>query len=234
MGYNGSMRKSYFLLIIFLGFPLLHSHAQSVDILWQGEVYTPPFYQGKTFWAKQSRVTLVAVPQGLGNPANLNYKWIKNGTVLGNINGVGKNTISFTDSILSKGKTIEVEIISGQKSLASASVFIKPIAPVLTVYENNPLYGFMFHKEVGDVYNIQGQEITLAMFPLFVSALGHADSVLNYEWETNGKNTGSSNSATYRIPENTSGSSKIGVSFSNTKEITQRAGKDFLVQFENQ
>jgi len=218
--------------LLFVG--INQTHAQSVDILWQGEVYTPPFYQGKTFWSKQSRVTLVAVPQGLGNPASLNYKWTKNGTVRGNVNGVGKNTISFTDSILSKGKTIEVEIISGQKSIASASVFIKPIAPVLTVYENNPLYGFMFHKEVGDVYDIQAQEITFAMFPLFVSALGRADSVLNYGWETNGKNTGISNSATYRIPENTSGSSKIGVSFSNTEEITQRAGKSFLVQFENQ
>ncbi len=222
------------LIPILLMLPTFYTHAQSVDIIWQGEVYAPPFYQGKALWSNQSRVTLVAVPQGLGNPANLNYKWIKNGTVLGNINGVGKNSISFVDSIFSKGKTIEVEIISGPKSVASASVFIKPVAPILAVYENNPLYGFMFHREVGEIYDIRGQEITFAMFPFFVSTLSRADSALNYRWEANGKNTGSSSSATYRIPENTSGSSNISASFSNTEEITQRAGKSFLVQFENQ
>src|SRR3990167_742525 len=86
--------------------------AQSVDILWQGDTYTPPFYKGKSLWSNQSRITFVAIPQGLGNPASLNYKWTKNGTVLGNINGIGKNTLSFTDSILSRPQTIRVDILS--------------------------------------------------------------------------------------------------------------------------
>jgi len=233
---TGKLIRIFILLLVVSYLSLVSSaHAQSVDILWQGEVYTPPFYQGKTFWSKQSRVTLVAIPQGLGNTANLNYKWTKNGTVLGNINGIGRNYLSFVDSILSRPQTIEVAIVSGSGNvLAKTSTLIVPITPALAVYESNPLYGFMFHKEVGEIYDIQGQEVTFAMFPLFVSALGRVDNVLNYRWETNGKTTGSANSATYRIPENVSGSSKIVVNFSNTKEITQRANKSFLVQFENQ
>src|SRR3989344_2819964 len=108
---TGKLIRIFILLLVVSYLSLVSSaHAQSVDILWQGEVYTPPFYQGKTFWSKQSRIPLVAIPQSLGNPANLTYKWTKNGTVLGNVNGVGKNSIYFVDSILSKGKTIEVEI----------------------------------------------------------------------------------------------------------------------------
>src|SRR3990167_8183019 len=124
------MRKFYVLVItLLLVSPIFRLHAQEVDILWQGKTYTPPFYKGKTLWSSQSKIALLAIPHisGAGNPVNLTYKWIKNGTVLGNINGVGKNTLAFTDSILSKPQTIKVEILSEQKTvLASASIFVTP------------------------------------------------------------------------------------------------------------
>src|SRR3990167_10337236 len=99
------MRKFYWTLTtILLTLPILHLQAEEVDLLWQGNSYVPPFYEGRTLWSSQSRITFLAIPHGagIGNPANLTYKWTKNGTVLGNINGVGKNTLSFIDSILSK------------------------------------------------------------------------------------------------------------------------------------
>ena len=109
------MRNLYILMtLILFVLPVFHTNAQSVDILWQGEVYTPPFYQGKTFWSKQSRVTLVAIPHGLGNTANLNYKWTKNGTVLGNINGIGRNYLSFVDSIYPDHKLLKLLLFPAQ------------------------------------------------------------------------------------------------------------------------
>lgn len=225
-----------FVVLFYLLFIILDStpvRAQEVDLLWQGETYVSPFYNGRTLWSNQSRISFLAIPQGLGNPASLNYKWKKNGTVLGNINGIGKNTLSFTDSILSIPQTIEVDIISqGDTVLASASVNVAPTPPILAIYENNPLYGFMFHKEIGKAYELQDKEVTLTAFPFFFSIPNRTDNVVDYEWRTNiGGEVETKNSVTYRAPNDATGASQIQVKVSNKDKITQSSDKSFLIQF---
>lgn len=226
-------------LLLTLGLLLLTSNsvnAQTVDLLWQGDSYTPPFYKGRALWSKQSRITLVAIPHGLGNPANLNYKWTKTGTVLGNINGVGKNTMSFTDSILSRPQVIRVDIVdSDKKILATASTAIAPLSPSLVIYENNPLYGFMFNKEMSGVYDLKNKEVTFSAFPFFFSAYDRIDPVLSYEWRTNAGGVERANSVTYRVPEgNVSGSSVVRVKTANGDKITQSANRNFSIKFGNE
>ena len=205
--------------------------AQSVDLLSQGDGYTPPFYQGRTLWSSQSRVTLRAIPQGLGNPSNLNYKWTKNGTVLGSISGVGKSTLSFMDSILSRSQNIKVEIIAGSGAvLAESSTTLNPTQPSLLVYENNPLYGFMLHRGVSGNYKLNSPEITFAAFPLFFSTNSRTDN-LNYEWQTNDGTRETKNAVTYRIPEGGKGASQVTLHVSNQDKILQDVSESFLVQF---
>lgn len=211
------------------------TYSQTVDLLWQGETYTRPFYKGKSLWSRQSRITLVAIPQGLGNAANLNYRWTKNGTILGNINGVGRNTLSFTDTILSRAQTIQVEIVgSSGEILAGTSVFVSPTTPRLLVYENNPLYGFMFHRAVGDSYELEEGEVTFGAFPFFFSATSRLGQNINYEWRTNTGGVETAGSATYRAPEDTVGSSRIEVRVANEEKVAQTGGKSFLIEFGNQ
>lgn len=232
---DSRFRNGILILILTFCFLLPTSiNAQSVDILWQGETYVPPFYKGRNLWSSQSGIRFVAISQGLGNAANLNYKWTKNGTVLGNISGVGKNTLSFSDSILSKPQTIKVDIMSNQdKVLATASTFVTPISPTLAVYENNPLYGFMFHREVSGTHKLKEREVTFAAFPFFFDIVNRQDGVVSYEWHTNVGNVETGNMVTYRTPDNTSGSSEVQVRISNTEKILQDANKSFLVEFEN-
>lgn len=228
------MKKFYFLLAtLLLITPISYSYAQSVDILWQGDAYTPPFYNGRTLWSNQSRISFLAIPQGLGNPASLNYKWTKNGTVLGNINGIGKNTLSFTDSILSIPQTIEVDIISqGDTVLASASINVAPVSSILAIYENNPLYGFMFHREINGTHELQNKEVTFSAFPFFFSILNRTDNAVDYEWRTNiGGEAETKNSVTYRAPDDATGASQIQVKVSNKDKITQSSDKSFLIKF---
>lgn len=230
------MKKFYALLILLLFIlPILHLKAQEVDILWQGETYAPPFYQGRGLWSKQSKINFVAIPQGLGSPTSLNYKWTKNGTVLGNINGIGRNTLSFFDNILSKPQTIKVEIISGQNTvLAEASVTVTPISPILAVYENNPLYGYMFHRETSGTYELKEREVTFSAFPFFFSISDRADSIISYEWRTNVGEAETTNSVTYRSPDNAAGSSAVQARATNKDQITQDTDKNFLIEFGNQ
>jgi len=209
--------------------------AQSVDILWQGNGYVPPFYEGKNLWAKQSLITFVAVPQGLGNSANLNYKWTRNGTVLGNISGVGRNTLSFKDAIFSKPYTVKVEIIGNDESvLAEASETIRAKNVSLLIYENNPLYGYMFHREVGNIFQLDKNEITFAAFPLFAGPGERGNAGFSYTWRAEGSPSSSGNSVTYRAPEGTEGISRISASFLESAKIIQPVERSFLIQFDDE
>jgi hypothetical protein len=229
--YNKEVKKVLFLSTIY--FLLATSvFAQSVDILWQGEGYTPPFYKGRTLWSNQSIITLVAIPQGAGNPSSLNYKWIKNGTVLGLVSGAGRSSLSFADTVFSKPQTIEVEILNAaEEELASNSVTILPTLPLALVYEDNPLYGVMFHREASSGYRLRGEEVTFTTFPLFFSAVDRGDPNVSYSWKTNTGVREDKNSVTYRIPEGASGASTVSVELSFTDLIRQTADRSFLVKF---
>ncbi len=210
------------------------AHAQEVDLLWQGETYVSPFYNGRSLWSKQSKITLVAIPSGLGNQANLAYRWIKNGTVLGSLSGVGKNTLTYIDTVLSRPQVFRVEVLAvddyDSPILAEAFITLAPINPTLFVYESHPLYGFMFHREVGSSYQFKEKETTFTAFPFFFSAVSRASDELSYQWQTNGTSE-VKNSVTYRTPEEGAGSSQIQVRVSNAKKIMQSANKSFLVEF---
>ncbi|MEK7227518.1 MAG: hypothetical protein AAB641_01340 [Patescibacteria group bacterium] len=206
--------------------------AQSVDLLWQGNGYVPPFYQGRTIWSKQTKITLLVIPHGLGSSANLNYKWTKTGTVLGNASGIGRNSLIFIDNILSKPQTFKVEIIAGDETVvASASVDVTPSSPSLSVYEDSPLYGFTFHQEVGSAYQMKEKEATFAAFPFFFGIKDRADGAIEYGWRANAGEVETRNSVTYRAPDGTSGSAEVSASATHKEKITQDARKSFLIQF---
>ncbi|MCR4279210.1 MAG: hypothetical protein NUV78_00535 [Candidatus Zambryskibacteria bacterium] len=216
--------------LLFIGANI--AHAQSVDILWQGETYTPPFYQGRALWSKQSMITMVAVPQGLGSPSSLIYKWTQDGTVLGNISGQGRNTLRFEDSIFSKARTIKVEILSvAEEVLAESQIIVVPTTYLPLVYEDNPLLGYMFHKEVGNIFNLEEGEVTFSAFPLFSTPALRDGANLVYRWVTNSGDTETSNSVTYRAPDGEEGSSQVSLTISNKSKIMADISRSFLVQF---
>ena len=227
--------KKFYILSVFtlLVLPIFSLNAQSVDLLWQGDTYTPPFYEGASLWSSQSMITFLAVPNGLGDPANLFYIWTKDGTVLGNYNDVGKNSLSFYDTIISRPQTIKVDVLPFDESeiLASATVFVAAISPTLAIYENNPLYGFMFHRETSGTHRLEDREVTFTAFPLFFTALNRFDSTLGYEWQTNVGNVETRNSVTYRTPEDASGISSVQVRALSRDKILQSGDNSFLVEF---
>lgn len=210
-----------------------------IDVLWQGDTYSPPFYKGRPLWTHQSQITLVAMPHVIisgveKSPSALVYKWTKNGTVLGNISGVGKNSLTLTDSILSKPQTIKVDALTDKNTLlASQTLEITPLSPTLLVYEDSPLYGILFHKEVGSGYAIKSQEVTFTAFPLFFSTSNRLNSLIQYTWNTNAGDTEKNNSVTYRVPDGASGSSQVTVRAEHKSNLIQFASKSFLVEFGN-
>lgn len=211
-----------------------HASAQEVDLLWQGDTYTPPFYEGRSMWSNQSQVTIQAIPNGLGNRASLNYRWTKDGVVLGLVSGVGKSSLTFSDGVFSKPQQIKVEIVGSDDVVrAESSIILSPTLPVLTVYEKNPLYGYMFHKEVDDTYKISGSEISFTAFPLFFTTPNRNSETLRHTWVTNSGEREVLGTVTYRTPEQTSGTSVIQTSLENSGVLMQRVNKTFAVEFDN-
>jgi hypothetical protein len=229
------MKKSFVLLTVFLLLaPLYHSRAQEIDLLMESNGYVPPFYEGRPLWSNQSFVTITAIPQipGVSNPASLNYKWTKNNVVLGTVSGVGKNSLRFSDSVLGKPQTVKIEILSSDGAILASRMFqLAPIPQELLVYENNPLLGFLFNKEVGGRYDIMSQEVTFAAFPLFFSTSNPLNSLIQYTWNTSTGDTEKNNSVTYRVPEGASGSSQVTLRAQHQSNIIQSGTKSFLVEF---
>ena len=234
------MNKFLVLIIFSLVVPFAISRAQEVDILWQGDVYTPPFYEGGAHWTNEAEITILAIPHipgpggALLNPNTLVYKWWKNSVVLGTVNGVGKNSITFTGPIITRPQVIKVEILTTDGALlASATREFAPRPTKLLVYEDNPLYGMMFHKEVSSTYSMNSQEIKLVSYPLFFSSDSRDPGFLGYVWRTTAGSTEGSGTVTYRIPEGSSGTAKITLRASNENKILQSGEKSFTLKFEN-
>ena len=229
------MKKLYLVFICLVLIPLSELSAQSVDLLYQGNGYTAPLYKGASLWPKQGLMTVLAVPQGLGNPATLDYIWIKNGTVLGGeggASGVGKNSLKFSDTLFSKPVTIRVEIVSANDELlAENTLVLTPQDPFVAVYENHPLYGFMFHREVSGIFNLEDKEVTFDAFPFFFDTASRLSQSLSYRWSTNIGESQSGPSVTYRTPEEGGGSSSVSITVAAPEKILPAVSESFLVQF---
>jgi hypothetical protein len=211
-----------------------------IDILWEGNTYAPPFYKGRTLWTNQSTITILAIPhvQRGGRtlaPSALIYKWTKNDSLLNTLSGVGKNSISFTDSILSLPQTIKVEVFVDKNTLvASKSINLSPVLPQVAIYENNPLYGLMLHNKIESSFGFKEKEATFSAIPLFFSVSSRNSPLLTFGWTTNGLASGQSkHEATFRAPENGGGSAQIGVNVKHTSKVIQTGEKVFEVQFGN-
>lgn len=228
------MKKAFLLTTIYflLSTPAL---AQSVDLIWQAETYTPPFYQGRAMWSRQSIISFLAITQELPNPSNLIYNWTRNGTILGLVSGIGKDTLSFMDTIFSKPQTIRIEVLSLEEELlAEKTITITPSDPRILVYENNPLYGFIFNNELSDGFRLREQEATLTAFPLFFSTPAREYLSLKYEWNSSNSPSGNRSSVTYRAPEDASGLASVSLNISSNDFLQQSAKKSLLIKFGEQ
>lgn len=212
-----------------------------VDIIWEADSYTPPFYKGKALYGYQNLVTVIALPNIINsngvkiNPENLIYKWTKDGKVLGGVSGYGKSKFSFSKSILSRPDEIEVEVTSSDKKIkASGNITIEPIEPKVVIYENNPLYGIIYEKAISGEFKLNGNEITLITTPYFFGKNDVGQKII-HDWKMNGRSINNKQDeiqATFRNSENVRGSTKISVDLQNEGKELQSARTDFLLNFE--
>jgi hypothetical protein len=215
----------------------------SIDLMWQSESYTPPFYKGKALFSPQNTITIIAMPHMTNSsgsevsPKNLTYRWLKNGTVQDADSGYGKNTYTFTQGVIARPFEIMVEVSnSDSSSTGFARIDVPMNDPFILFYKKSPLYGIEFQNALsGKVKLTNSKEIAVVGVPFFFGTTNQNIGLM-YKWAINGiliDNNFKETTRIFRQIEGTSGSSKISLSVEHGGKILQLANSMFDIEFGN-
>ncbi len=162
-----------------------------VNLLWQAESYTPPFYKGKALMPYQGTVLIAAIPSFTSGtsvmPASsLIYTWKDGDSVIGDSSGKGKNLFVFRGEIPVTIKTISVTVESPDHAMiADAAITVVPVAPRLLFYEDSPLYGLLFGKALTGTVPLSGDEMRVGAMPYYFETSARAGRDVVYNWQLN-------------------------------------------------
>ena len=214
-----------------------------VEIIFEANSYTPPFYKGRALVPPEGVVTLLAMPDfktssGNISSKNLVFTWTNDGTVQGDKSGLGKNTYTFNNGRLSEDAPfIEVSVTSPQNNLTGYANFrIGSVEPEIVFYEDNPLLGVTLNKAIQNTFFLNKQEVTIIAYPYYFGGKNKDSVNLQYSWLINSLPVSPTGSAktnlTVRKPDGT-GSSSISLGIDNLRRIFQTAKTGIIVQYGN-
>jgi hypothetical protein len=163
----------------------------SLDLLWEADGLTHPFYRGRTLPSAGASMTFVAYPTFVRNgarvpEADLVYTWRAGDGVLGSLSGKGRSTLTLDGKQLLLAKTISVDAQTTDGSMAARAIARLPTidAPV-RLYENHPLFGPMYHRAFETNASTPESEVTFHAFPYFAPVASESDPLLRYTWRVN-------------------------------------------------
>ena len=212
-----------------------------VDLLWESDGFVPPFYKGKALFSHQNKITVIALPHILSTSGveigakNLIYTWKKNGSVIENASGFGRNTYSFVSPLISRPVEIGVEVVTIDSSGAGyAFLKLTPTEPTVLFYKKDPIFGVEFQRALSNAVGLStSKELIVVGVPLFFSPATGGGELL-YKWSINGSpinNSPEQSTQVFRQKEGTSGTSRISLSVEHTKKILQSAESSFDLMF---
>ena len=164
-----------------------------VDLLWESDAFTPPFYRGRSIPSAGTSVRMQAMPRfkdtnGKDIPlSNLIFTWRRNGAPLLSISGPGKSGATIPAPYLYGTDTIEVEVATSDYTLAAHAIArIASIEPRLMLYKDHPLFGTMYFEALGARTTVPDEELSFVAVPYFADAASANDRSLIYDWSVNG------------------------------------------------
>jgi len=164
-----------------------------VELLWQADSYTPPFYKGKALFPYEGRGSIVAIalfkdPEGRYlPPSELVYTWKKDGDAIPNASGAGRNRLEVESRIPIRPAVYSAVVESIDRRLAAErDVVLSPIAPQIHIYENHPLLGIRFNAAKTEEALID-TELTLSGIPYFFTVAKRRSNDIDYDWQINYK-----------------------------------------------
>ncbi len=215
---------------------------EEVDLVWQGESYTPPFYNGKALYAYQGSVVVNAIPQIIQNkklldPRSLIYTWSQDDTPIQGASGYGKDSVMVTAGLIPEPIVVTVVVSSfdGQ-AVAKRSVSLTPQGPEIQVYEDNPLYGPLYNNALSSSIQLSGTQLKLKAAPYYMASSHlHSTKTMAFMWNMNGTNLTDQQTDSLSLlkPANASGSTFVGISISDPSRIFEATNKSLAIAFGN-
>jgi len=159
-----------------------------VAVVWEGDTYVPPLYQGRAFFTPGSSVRLYAVPSvprtatALYDPSELFYEWSIGRTPIDG--GRGKQSITISDLREFNNLSVVLMIKDPGGNVRLVRVIEVPTQyPKLYYYIDNRLYGLLREQALKNTYTMSTNDELLVAEPYFIAAKGRADEHLGYEWK---------------------------------------------------
>ncbi len=214
-----------------------------VDLVWESDGFTPPFYKGKGLRAFQGNLRVIAIPhfitpQGTTlNPKDLIYSWYNGNILNASASGYGKNSLTYAGSVISRPLNIEVRVSSRDGSYQGGKeIIVEETTPALLIYEDHPLYGVLYNNALGGKeFSLKDREVKITAVPYFFSTKNKGDAKLKYSWSINGSLREGSNfkdSVIFRQEGNVAGLSSVSLLVENKQEFLQASRAAFGIRFE--
>lgn len=178
------------------GYTITHSkifRPGLVDLIWQADSWTAPFYKGKGLVTAKSKVVVQAVPYILdGNtriPArSLYYTWTYDFDPLVDASGVGKDTIMVNAPDLFDKMNLRVQVATlDNRVFADAQVTIAPSNPEVIIWKSDPLSGIDYDRPIASDISFDLDEIGLVAGGLYFPKTHTTNPGLSYSWSLNSK-----------------------------------------------
>ncbi|MEI7463045.1 MAG: hypothetical protein WCK03_01450 [Candidatus Taylorbacteria bacterium] len=207
-----------------------------VDMIVESDGYVPPLFFGKTAIGYQNSVKITAIPH-LANSSGkeydaskLVYRWKKGGSLIQEKSGYGKQSIVIAGDIIPRAYEIEVTVSESTSGAQAVGIsLIEPQEPSISFYVNDPLYGTLYNRAIGNSMGIGSQNERGILAVLFGFNKGTSLS-----WLINGESHPELNDKSSVILRSSSadgGSSIVHLDASNANNILQGARSEFTVLF---
>ncbi len=161
-----------------------------VDVLWEAQTYTPPFYKGKALPTYRSLVKVTAIPRFnslTSDPSKYYYTFTYQRTLIVG-KGLGKSSALVPMGFANTPVPVSVDVSlpgtdwSGEKSLS-----ITPTIPKVAFYEQAPLLGTQFNSALRQSVVGSGNQFILRAVPYFFSTDDLENGNTQYTWTIKGQ-----------------------------------------------
>jgi len=213
-----------------------------VDLIIEPMSYTMPFYQGKPLLIGLGVVKIIAIPDVMidgvkKSSKDLTFKWTRGGTVLGSSSGKGQSSVVINSTIPVRDINVGVQILDDSGNiLASNSKIIVVNDPTVLFFEDSPLYGILYNKNItGNYYLGTREELKIVAKPFSFNFSKDVSNESSYAWYVNGNYVAPNGKANELIMRQTStnlkGTASISLDLKNINKINQYANGSFNVEF---
>lgn len=211
---------------------------KDTTIIWEAKTYTPPFYRGKSLYSPEANLVLNAIDLTAKNPLTNtynNYTWKVDGEVLGDLSGVSKNTYIHKGDLMMLEPLFQVTTspistynnVNNDNSQALASLRVPTLRTEIFTYENDPLLGILFNKQLGSSFEFDKNESGLVAYPIYFGLSSSLNA--QYAWYANDElATQNQNSIAFQRTRSNE-QSRLTINIDNPASILQAADISYII-----